>query len=96
MQTVSSRLIATCFALSAFAVAIISGLSSGNPSSEVLWRAIIAMMACYPLGLVIGMVCERIISAHIEAHEQANPAPDSNNVEAFSIEAPGAEEAIVV
>jgi len=96
MKTVSSRLIATCFALSAFAVAIVAGLSSGNPTSEVLSRALIAMMVCYPLGLVIGIVCERVIAAHIELHEQANPAPDSNNVQVAPSEAPLGEEAIVV
>jgi hypothetical protein len=96
MRTVANRLIAACFALSAFAVAIVSGLSSGNPAGEVLWRAFIAMTACYPLGLMIGMVCERVIIGHIEAHERANPAPDSLSVDAAAHAAAGDEEALVV
>src|SRR5437870_4242815 len=73
----SPRIIAACFAMASFAVAILAGLASENPSSSVLFRAMIAMFVCYPVGMMVGMVCDRVIMAHVEAHRNANPAPDS-------------------
>ena len=69
----SGRVIAGCFALAAFAVAILAGLASENPASSVLGRAVMAMVVCYPVGMVIGMVCDRIILAQVEAQQHANP-----------------------
>ena len=82
MQTASSRLIAACFSMSAFAVAIVSGLACDNAAGEILWRAFIAMLVCYPAGFTVGMICEGVIAAHIAAHQEANPAPDSANFDA--------------
>lgn len=69
----TGRVISACFALASFAVAILAGLASENPASRILGRALIAMMVCYPVGMLVGMVCERIIAAHIEAHRAAHP-----------------------
>jgi hypothetical protein len=76
MRGISAKVIAACFTLAAFAVAVVAGLASDNPATHVLVRAVVAMCVCYPVGYVAGMVCERVISAHIESHKQANPAPD--------------------
>lgn len=70
------RAIAGCFSLAAFATAIIAGMASGNDASVVLVRAMIAMFACYPLGLVTGVVAQRIIAGHVRAHLEANPLPE--------------------
>jgi hypothetical protein len=59
----TGRVISACFALASFAVAILAGLASENPASRILGRALIAMMVCYPVGMLVGMVCERIIAA---------------------------------
>jgi hypothetical protein len=64
-----TRVMAACFALAAFAVAIIAGLSAGNAPASVLSRAIIAMLLCYPVGFVAGLVCERVVSWHIAAQD---------------------------
>jgi len=66
----ASRSIGGCFALAAFAVAVISGLAAGNAASLVLVRAILAMLVCYPVGLLIGMICTRVIDSHLR--EQLN------------------------
>ena len=89
-------MIAGCFALSAFAVAVIAGLASDNPASEVLGRALLCMVVCYPVGLVVGMVCVRVISAHVEAHRAANPIPSEAKVAPSGGESATAEEVIVV
>ena len=79
MRGVSAKVIAACFTLAAFAVAVVAGLASDNPATHVLVRAVVAMIVCYPIGFIVGIVCERIISAHIESHERANPTPDPND-----------------
>lgn len=97
MNAVSSRVIAACFALSAFAVAIISGLASDNPVGMILGRALIAMFVCYPVGLMVGVVCERAIIDHVRAHREENPAPDSvSRANGDAAESDSGEPAIVV
>ncbi len=71
MNVDTGRVIAGCFALAAFAVAIIAGLGAGKDAAQVLLHAVIAMMLCYPVGLVAGMVCEREVRAHIKAESAA-------------------------
>lgn len=80
MGTVS-RVMAGCFAMSAFAVAIASGLGTGNPATMILGRALIAMMICYPVGLVIGVVCERVIAQHMADYQQQRPLPTDEDDE---------------
>ncbi len=75
MKTVPSYVIAACVALAAFAVATLAGLASGNSAASILFRALIAMLACYPVGLLVGMACQRVISEQLDAHREANPVP---------------------
>ena len=49
-------IIAALFAYSAFAVAIVAGLASGNPTDIVLTRGIGAMLAAYFVGLLLARV----------------------------------------
>ena len=73
----TGRVIAGLFALSAFGVAMISGLASDNPASSVLARAIMAMFLSYPVGWIVGMICQYVIDDHLKIHKEANPALDS-------------------
>jgi len=75
-KSVTGQSIGAIFALCAFAVGIVSGIFSGNAASSVVGRALVAMIVCYPVGLVVGMICQRVISDHINAHVDANPVPD--------------------
>lgn len=77
MGTVS-KVMAGCFSMAAFAVAIIAGLTSGNPAVLVLGRALIAMILCYPVGFIVGVVCERVIAQHIRQYEQEHPVPSDD------------------
>ena len=72
-----SRVIAGCFSLAAFATAIVAGLAGGNEASAVLVRAAIAMFICYPLGLIVGGICQRIVNEYVKTHRQANPGGES-------------------
>jgi hypothetical protein len=49
-----SQVIASIFGLSAFAVAVLSGLVAGSSATETLGRAIPVMLIFYFVGIVIG------------------------------------------
>lgn len=73
-----SRIIASCFALSAFAIALISGLAAGRSASSILTTAVFALLGCYILGLIVSAIANVAINERIEAHRAANPIPDSS------------------
>ena len=65
MTPVAGKAIAGCFALAAFSVAVVAGLAGGNTAAAILVRALIAMIACYPLGLLVGVLCRHVIEQHL-------------------------------
>ncbi len=69
--------VAGCFALAAFSVAVVAGLAGGNGTGTILARAILAMIACYPLGLLVGLICQRVVQEHLrlQAEIDAEAAP---------------------
>ena len=69
-----SRVLAGCVALTAFA-----GLASGNEAGAILVRAIMAMILCYPVGLVVGMICERVIAMHSPSPDEENESEDERD-----------------
>ncbi len=71
MTGVLSTVLAGCFAMAAFAVAILAGLAGGNSPASILLKALIAMIVCYPVGLMIGLAVQRVISDHLEAQQKA-------------------------
>lgn len=56
MKQAHGSVAAACFALSAFIVALFSGLAADNPLNTILLRAIFAMILCYPVGAIAGRV----------------------------------------
>lgn len=64
--------------MAAFAVAILAGLAAGNAPASILLRALIAMVACYPVGLMIGLVCQRVVTDHIQSQEPSSAAADQD------------------
>ncbi|MHC4081368.1 MAG: hypothetical protein ACYS15_18580 [Planctomycetota bacterium] len=94
MTGAASRAVAGCFALAAFAVAVVAGLAGGNTTSSILVRALIAMIVCYPVGLVIGLVCQHVIEEHVKAQPAANAVPEAGSgVSPAAQSAKNAEEA---
>jgi hypothetical protein len=61
--------------MAAFAVAIVSGLAAGNETSSILLRSLMAMVLCYPVGLIAGLISERTVDDHARAHRKNNPVP---------------------
>lgn len=74
MKGTPSQVIGGCFALCAFAMAIVAGLAAGNESSAILLRAIIAMFVCYLIGLGIGMICQQVVGQQVKKLIEENPA----------------------
>lgn len=70
-----SRIIASCFALSAFAIALIAGLSAGRSVSEILSTAVFALLGCYILGLIVASVANVAVSERIEQVKAEKPIP---------------------
>lgn len=79
MANGGGRVIAGLFALSAFAVAIVAGLAAGNNAAQIMLRAIVAMVLCYPLGFLIGSVCEYVIDSHVSAHARRRAEASAAN-----------------
>ena len=65
MTVIAAKAIAGCFALAAFSIAVMAGLVVGNTATSILARALFAMVACYPLGLLVGFVCRHVIEHHV-------------------------------
>jgi hypothetical protein len=94
MTGAASRAVAGCFSLSAFAVAVVAGLAGGNTPSSILLRALMAMVVCYPVGLVIGLVCQHVIEEHVKASPAANAVGQSGSSASPTVQsAKSAEEA---
>ncbi len=64
------HVLAGCFAMAAFAVAVVAGLARDNTPSAILLRAVIAMIVCYPVGMLVGMMCLRVLQEHVKAHPE--------------------------
>lgn len=93
---VSTKVIAGCFGLAAFAVAIIAGLASDNPAAQILLHAVIATLVCYPIGWIAGLICQRVIGLHLEARIKSQQQVASNS-SATPIPTPAeSEDAIIV
>jgi hypothetical protein len=71
----NARVVSAAFALSGFTVALISGLSAGNTSSQVLFRALVALFACQFVGMIIGSMLDRVIEEHEASYRKAHPIP---------------------
>lgn len=81
---IPSRVIATCFALTSFAAALLIGLASGNPAGVVIWRATLVMLACWGIGRVVGAVAQRVVDDHIQSYKQAHPIPGEEGEDALT------------
>lgn len=69
----TARLIASCLGLAGFAVAIVAGMAAGNPGGRVLTVALISMVALHLVGLVVGLVAERVVEEYVRQYKAVNP-----------------------
>jgi len=82
------KVIAGCAGLCGFTVAVLAGLAADNPMDVILGRAIVANIACYLVGGVIGYVMDRAVDEGIEQYKSARPTPLSQGGALSEGEAP--------
>lgn len=70
-----TRIIASCFALSAFAIALIAGLNADRSASAILSTAVFALVVCYILGLIIASMANVAVSERIDQLKAEKPIP---------------------
>jgi hypothetical protein len=56
---------ACILAVGGFLVAVLSGMYVENPLGAILARSLVTMVVCWPLGLVIGIVLDRLFREHV-------------------------------
>ncbi len=99
-RAMSASAIGALFALAAFVVAIIAGLYSHNSASTILVRGLLVMAGCYPVGLVIGVISQWVIDAHVKEFVESNPVPELDETAAVAdggdVEVANSEEVLVV
>ena len=52
------------------------GAFAGNPTTTVLWRALLVMAACWLIGRVVGAISASAVREHLEQYQEQNPIPD--------------------
>ena len=72
---ITTKLIATAFALCGFTVAVVSGLAAGNSAQRVLTTALVSMILCQIAGLIVGIVGERTVIDYIHTYKRDHPIP---------------------
>jgi hypothetical protein len=70
-----ARIIAGCFALCGFAVAVFASLGVGATVETILLRSIFGLVVCYIVGAIIGAVGERCIREGFETFAASHRAP---------------------
>lgn len=70
-----TRVLASSMALSAFAIACLAGMTSGNEANSTLVRALVSMAICYLAGTLLGMLAEWVVENHLREYKARNPIP---------------------
>jgi len=93
-SAIPAKVIATCFALVAFAAALAIGYAVENPTSTILYRAIVTMLLCWPVGYAVGAVAQRVnekaIANYKDRHPMTAQEPPSSPPPSADIFAPDA------
>lgn len=71
-----NKVIAAIFALTAFALSVVSGMAVGDAAEHVLARAMAAMFVCYLVGMVLGAMITHVLAEHIAKYEKERPIPE--------------------
>ena len=67
------RLIATAFALVAFAGALFVGLRAGNPIVTILTRSLTIMVGCYVVGRLAGVFADQMLRSQLTTYRTNHP-----------------------
>jgi hypothetical protein len=62
--------IAAALALVVFAVCVAVGIAARNPFGTVVSRALLAMVATFVIGLVVGAMAQRMLDENLRSEEE--------------------------
>lgn len=74
---VSGRIIASCFGLCGFAIALLASLGADTTPETALLRSIVSLVVCYIVGAAVGAVAERCVREHLDKYMREHPVPRS-------------------
>ncbi len=77
--------IAACYALTAFAVAVVSGIAAGRDAHAVLETALLILVICYVVGVAAAHVANVAVRERLRQLRELEPVP----VEDPSLVTPG-------
>jgi len=72
----TSRVIATCFALVSLSATLFAGAMARNTPWRVASVGLVTMICCYLIGRVVGHLAERVVKQHIEQYKRDHPIPE--------------------
>lgn len=72
----TSRVIASVFALTSFVATLFAGLMAHNTAQRMVGFSLGTMIVCYAIGRVVGGLAEYVIQQHIEKYKRDFPIPD--------------------
>lgn len=64
------RRIAACLALLAFATSLVAGMNADNTFSTTVCRALLAMVSTFVIGLVLGVMGQRMLDENLQPKEE--------------------------
>jgi hypothetical protein len=74
-RTVPASAIAASYGLTAFAIAIVSGLSAGRGAEPILESALVALLVCYVIGALLAKVADIAVRERLGRLRVAEPVP---------------------
>lgn len=77
-MSVESRHIGVILGLTAFVIAVVSGMAVENPMDVTLSRALTSLLAGFFVGLFLGAAMSHVVEAHVEQYRQKHPQSASN------------------
>ncbi len=77
-----TKIISAVMGLTAFALAALAGWSVHNPLPTILTRAIIAMVACFAVGQVLGWAVTKLAREHMDTYRKRHPIPTTSSSKA--------------
>ncbi len=76
-MSVESRHIGVILGLTAFVVAIVSGMAVDNPLEVTLSRALASLVVGFFIGVPLGAALAHVVEAHVAKYKLQNPVPVS-------------------
>jgi len=72
-----ARRMAGAMSMIVFAVCLLAGLSAGNPPATILYKALVAMVGTLVVGLLVGVMAQKMLDENIKAMKPPDPIPET-------------------